>query len=124
MAKATGFTCDKCGKFDTAVENGSSAQLPGGWIMVTPMPKVYPGTEARPVVAALELCSNKCLVELSLERYEAEYDKPYKPSRTTVPNSQKGHKYEKEECPAGCGRKLAPQGKPGHMKKFHPDFSS
>lgn len=66
MAKVNGFSCDnpKCSTFVVTEE----AQLPKGWIVVL-VTTVHDHSEGR-----FELCSAKCLRDLSVERYKAERD--------------------------------------------------
>lgn len=64
MAKATGYTCDRCSKFIVG------EALPKGWLVlrVDVDPKLGGGNGA----AGFELCSNLCLAELAIERAEAD----------------------------------------------------
>lgn len=64
MARATGVTCDQCGKFDVLVGNEHN-QLPPTWIVVAPVTATGPDDRK-------EICSNKCLKDLGAARYKAE----------------------------------------------------
>lgn len=41
---------------------------------------------------------------------------------TKADQSHAGVVYQKNPCPAGCGRDFAPQGLRAHLQKFHPGF--
>lgn len=65
MARTAGFSCDKCGKFETA-EDDSKARLPLGWIRVTVE------TNTGSLSDGWDLCSSKCMLTLARERVAAE----------------------------------------------------
>ena len=71
MAKATGYICDECEKFDTT----SDAQAPIGWLRLTV--RTIGGNPSD----GFDLCSNKCLVGFGRKRHQAEKgDEPKKAS--------------------------------------------
>lgn len=68
MAQATGYVCDVCGRFEYATKNSSSIQMPDEWIAVRPQTSHSPSANIDP----LQVCSNRCLAELGIQRFEAE----------------------------------------------------
>lgn len=82
MASAAGFTCDYCHAFAIAVKNGSSVELPAGWITVHPRTK-----EGERM--SLEVCGNHCLANLGATRWEADHE-----GLEFARNSQKGRRFK------------------------------
>lgn len=62
MAKATGYICDNCEKFDTT----NDSQAPVGWLRLTVR------TTQHDPSGGFDICSNKCLVQFARERQKAE----------------------------------------------------
>lgn len=69
MAQSYGFTCDVCHTF-VAVDqqNGGPVTAPVGWIRVKPICEHAHHRDRE----HLEVCSNTCLVNLALARWENE----------------------------------------------------
>lgn len=70
MGRVSGFTCDNP-NCDTFVAAPETVNMPIGWVSIIPQANTSDSPQK------LVVCSNKCLVEISLARYEAEHEAPY-----------------------------------------------
>ena len=76
MAAFQGRKCDRQG-CDGTVDGASST--PPGWIRFIPVPE----NQATPKEEAMEFCSDYCVAEVAIQRYEAGSDKRFARPRGT-----------------------------------------
>lgn len=69
MAQTYGYTCDVCAKFESApkptINDSAIPKLPKGWIVVAP----YTTSDLPPL--RIEVCGNRCMMQLGRDRLEA-----------------------------------------------------
>lgn len=91
MARVTGFTCDNpnCKVFVALPEN---VNLPNGWISIIPQPG------DKDTRQQLSVCSNRCLVEIAMERFEGEHGSPYRKASVRTSYRRNGSTVELLTC--------------------------
>lgn len=70
MARFTGFKCDRPGCDTTVSGESDKGTTPVGWLRVQVITD-------KPDDNQFELCSNRCLIEMGIMRYETQEDKTF-----------------------------------------------